>query len=729
MPKQSEQFGRISSLIGVSVVTGIVLVGVALPSVALFGLITNTTLTGFQSIPSTLTQPPLPEQTVLLASDGSRLATLYYQDRVEVSLNQIAPVMQDAIVAIEDSRFYKHSGFDFRGTMRALVSTLTGSQVQGGSTITQQYVKNVLVASANDDAEAAAATARTTSRKIRELRYALGIERVKTKAEILEGYLNIAYFGSGAYGVESAARRYFSKSASDLTLSEAALLAGLVQQPYAFDPLRNPEGAQVRRDIVLNRMAELGYITDMEAEKASKKSVSSMLNPSTNSNGCTSSSAPFYCDYVMHVIRSSPAFGNTLAERDAMLRQGGLTITTTLDPVAQAAAQAATEKYIPIKDPSGKAAAITMIKPGSGDVIAMAQNRKWGTDGKGNTTYNYNVDRAMGGTIGMQAGSTFKVFVLAAAIEQGISSSEKISAPPVKTFDKFVNCTDGALFPPYTARNSTRSGKLNMREATAYSVNTYFVGLEQRTGICRPAEIAEALGVRLGNGDSLARVPSFVLGANEVSPISIANAYATFAAHGIYCEPRVITSVVNREGKNLPIGQPVCDQVIDRQVADGVTTMLKEVIDGSLPGRTGGRMYLGRNAAGKTGTTNDSAAVWFAGYTPDLAAAVWVGDPRGGYKYPMKQITINGVFFEQVFGSLLPGPIWKESMLAALAKTPKTRWDLWIYDWTKRSSNTCYIDPTAVPDPGTGGVPCSTGGPSSSASPSPTQPSPSTSAP
>ena len=228
MPKQSEQFGRISSLIGVSVVTGIVLVGIALPSVALFGVMTNTTLTGFQSIPSTLTQPPLPEQTVLLASDGSRLATLYYQDRVEVSINQIAPVMQDAIVAIEDSRFYKHSGFDFRGTMRALVSTLTGSQVQGGSTITQQYVKNVLVASAKDDAEAAAATARSTTRKIRELRYALGIERVKTKAEILEGYLNIAYFGSGAYGVESAARRYFSKSASDLTLTEAALLLSLI---------------------------------------------------------------------------------------------------------------------------------------------------------------------------------------------------------------------------------------------------------------------------------------------------------------------------------------------------------------------------------------------------------------------------------------------------------------------------------------------------------------------
>ncbi len=192
---------QIAKLFGVSAVAGLMLVGITLPAVALLGVGTNTTLTGFQSIPSTLTKPPLPEQTVLLASDGTRLATLYYQDRVEVSINQIAPVMRDAIVAIEDSRFYKHSGFDFRGTMRALVSTVTGSQVQGGSTITQQYVKNILVASANDDASAAAATARTTTRKIRELRYALGLERVMTKQEILEGYLNIAYFGGGAYGV------------------------------------------------------------------------------------------------------------------------------------------------------------------------------------------------------------------------------------------------------------------------------------------------------------------------------------------------------------------------------------------------------------------------------------------------------------------------------------------------------------------------------------------------
>ena len=376
-------------LVGSSSVVGVLLAGFLLPSLVVLGLLTNGGSTSFQSIPSALTRPPLPQQTVLLAADGSRLATLFYQDRVEVPISEISGIMRQAIVAIEDSRFYEHAGFDLRGTARALVSTLSGSAVQGGSTITQQYVKNVLVASAKNSDEAAAAIARSPSRKLRELRYALAIERVMTKSEILEGYLNIAYFGSGAYGVESASRRYFSKPAKNLNLAEAALLAGLVQQPYRFDPLRHPEKAEQRRQVVLNRMLELGVIDDVQRAKALAQPVAKLLHPSTHSNGCTSSVAPFYCDYVMQVVRSSPAFGATLAERDALLRQGGLTITTTLDPKAQKSAQWGVNSHIPIDDPSGKAAAITMIRPGTGDIIAMAQNRVWGTSGKGRTTYNY----------------------------------------------------------------------------------------------------------------------------------------------------------------------------------------------------------------------------------------------------------------------------------------------------------------------------------------------------
>jgi membrane peptidoglycan carboxypeptidase len=676
-----------------SVAMGVMLSGALLPVLAAVGVVANGSFNGYNGIPSTLTKPPLPQRTVILASDGTKIATLYYQDRIEVPITEISQVMQDAIIAIEDSRFYSHHGFDLRGTLRALVSNATGSDVQGGSTITQQYVKNILLGSANSDQAIAAATERSYARKLQELRYALAIEKQMTKKQILEGYLNIAYFGSGAYGVEAAARRYFSKSASRLTLAESSLLAGLVQQPYGYDPIRHPEAAINRRSIVLNRMAELGYTTQEQADATKNRPLSDILNPTTNSNGCTSSIAPFFCDYVLKVVRSSQAFGATLAERDALLRKGGLTITTTLDVNAQTGAQKAVNKYIPPKDKSNKAAAISMIRPGTGDVVAMAQNRLWGTTGRGKTTYNYNTDRGMGGTIGMQAGSTFKIFVLAAAIEMGFSAFEEIKAPKESTYENFYNCAGTDLFPPYTAKNFRGGGFYNMFTGTAYSVNNYYVALEEKTGICRPAEIAESMGVRTGSGASLARVPSFVLGANEVTPLAVATAYAAFAAHGLYCKPRVILSVVDRDGNVLPIGTSQCTQVIDPEVADGVTKILRGVISG-FPGSTGAGLAIGRDAAGKTGTTNDSAAVWFSGYTPDLEATVWVGDPRGGYRFPMQNLEINGRFYEDVFGSTLPGPIWRQSMINALKDVPRHKFKL------KLPANVVgdeIIEPTATP--------------------------------
>lgn len=683
----------IATIAIMSVVMGVMVSGVLLPVLATVGIVTNGSFNGYNGIPSTLTKPPLPQRTVVLAADGTNIATLYYQDRIEVPIAEISQVMQDAIIAIEDSRFYSHHGFDLRGTLRALVSNATSGNVQGGSTITQQYVKNILLGSAKSDQEIAAATERSYARKLQELRYSLAIEKQMTKKQILEGYLNIAYFGSGAYGVEAAARRYFSKTAARLTLAESSLLAGLVQQPYGYDPIRMPEAAIDRRQVVLNRMAELGYITDAQAEATGKQPLTNILNPTTNSNGCTSSIAPFFCDYVIKVVRSSPAFGETLAERDAILRKGGLTITTTLDINAQAGAQKAVNKYIPPKDKSNKAAAISMIRPGTGDVIAMAQNRLWGTTGRGKTTYNYNTDRGMGGTIGMQAGSTFKIFVLAAAIEMGFNAYEEIKAPRETTYTNFYNCEGTDLFPPYTAKNFHGSGYYNMFTGTAFSVNNYYVALEEKTGICRPAEIAESMGVRTGSGASLARVPSFVLGANEVTPLSVAAAYSTFAAHGLYCKPRVILSVVDRDGVALPIGTSQCTQVIAPEVADGVTKVLQSVITG-YPGSTGAGMAIGRDAAGKTGTTNDSAAVWFSGYTPELAAAVWVGDPRGGYRFPLQNIEINGRFYADVFGSTLPGPIWKQSMLKALKNVPKQKFKLKLPANLVRN---VVVEPTPTP--------------------------------
>jgi membrane peptidoglycan carboxypeptidase len=670
--------GRVGGIVMFALIGGL-LVGLMLtPFVGGVGVFTRDVITDFQNLPDALSTPPLAQRSLILASDGSVLATLYYQNRVEVPLTSISPYMRQATVAIEDSRFLDHNGVDLRGILRSLATNAqAGTVEQGSSTLTMQYVKNVLVNQAASSDQLDEARGKSATRKIREVRYALGLEKIFTKGEILERYLNIAYFGAGAYGVEAASRRYFSKPAADLDLAEAATLAGIVQQPTGYDPLRNPGASEERRNVVLRRMAELGYITSDEADREALIPMTRMLHPSVTTNGCTSSYAPFFCDYVVQTIRQDPAFGATPEEREAFLRRGGYTIRTTLDPKAQNGAFDTVTSYIPADDPSRRATAITMIEPGTGHVVAMAQNREWGTSGRGKTTYNYNVGRDMGGTIGMQAGSTFKIFQLASALESGISPFEYIPSYSPKTFENFKNCTTGKKYRPVTVRNSTTSGTLDMARATAYSTNTYFMTIEERTGICQTADIAESMGVTLGNGDPLLRVPTLTLGTMEVTPLAMANAYATVAAHGIYCKPVVILDIVDRTGARLPVPDGDCKRVLKRDVADTVTVMLNGVVDGTIPGRTGQAMsLLDRQAAGKTGTTNDSAAVWFCGFTPNLAAAVWVGDPRGGYAHPMKQVTIAGKYYDQVFGGTLPGPIWRDSMKIALKGTEPVDFDI-----------------------------------------------------
>ena len=677
--KSKPPTGRIRLAIRMLVVTlvaGLVAGLMALPAVGGFGMWTRNGVEGFKNLPADLSEVPLPQQNVILDSWGREIATLYAQNRIEVPLSQISPLLQQAIISIEDQRFLQHSGVDVRGTLRAALSTGSGSQVQGGSTITQQYVKQILLAAATTQQERKAATKQSISRKIREARYAISLETKMSKKEILRGYLNIAYFGAGAYGAQTAAQRYFSVNASELTLTQAATLAGLVQNPSRFDPTRFPELALTRRNEVLQAMARAGYITQAKADQAKQSLITTDLKPSQRQNGCTTSYAAYFCDYVLTVLRSDPTFGDTPEERERFLDLGGLTIKTTISPKAQKAAQKAVNTRIPPKDPSGKAAAITMVQPGTGNIIAMAQDRIWGTSGVGNTTVNYNVPVANNGTVGFQAGSTFKAFTLAAALAIGIDPFATINSPSPKTFTNFKECLTGAPYAPYTVRNSTSSGTFNMVSGAAYSVNTFFVGLEEKIGTCLAPKMAKLAGVQQGNGEDLKTLPCFTLGCFDVTTSDMAEAMATFAAHGIHCELTSITAILDRNGHHLPVPSSKCKRTIDAQVADSVSAILAGVIDGPLAGRTGQKMTLGRPAAGKTGTTDSSAAVWFVGYTPDLAAAVWVGDPRGGQSHPMKNITINGVYYPQVFGSLMPGPIWQESMAGALKGLPAKPWEL-----------------------------------------------------
>ena len=670
------RFGLLTRMTTFVALAGVVAAFVVLPVIGGLGLASRNSAQAFSNLPSDLTEVPLPQQNTIVDSDGEILAVLFAQNRIEVPLEEISPIVQQAVIAIEDQRFLNHAGVDFKGTLRASISTGAGGQVQGGSTITQQYVKQILLTAATTKEEQEAATAVSINRKLREARYAIALENKLSKRDILEGYLNIAYFGAGSYGVEIAARRYFSTNADKLTLSQAATLAGLVQNPSRFDPTQFPERAQNRRDDVLNAMVNTGYITQEQADAAKAISVEDDLDPQVLPNGCTTSIAPYFCDYVLTVLKNDPAFGETPEDRQRLIDLGGLTITTTLDSKAQLASQKAVEERIPYDDPSGKAAAITMIRPGTGEITAMAQNRKWGRSGVGYTTVNYNTPVNANGTVGFQAGSTFKAFTVAAAFKQGWDPFEVISAPEKKTFKDFVECETGAKFAPYEVKNSTASGSFDILSGTAFSVNTYFVGLEEELGLCDPVDIATATGARQGNGEEFEKYPCFTLGCFDVTTLDLTVSMATFAAHGVHCNPIAINKIIDRFGDSLDVPDADCKRTVDLQVADSTTAVLAGVINGPLAGRTGRAMDLGRDAAGKTGTTDNSAAVWFVGYTPDMAASVWVGDPRGGQKYPMKGITINGRYYSQIFGSTMPGPIWRDSLIGALEGTPETEWDL-----------------------------------------------------
>ena len=671
-----DRYGLLTRIATFVALAGVVAALVVLPVVGGIGIATRNSAQAFSSLPSDLTQVPLPQRNTLLDADGNVLAVLYAQNRIEVPLEEIAPIMQQAIISIEDQRFLNHAGIDFRGTLRASISTGAGGQVQGGSTITQQYVKQILLTAATTKEEQEAAVAVSINRKLREARYAIGLENKLSKKEILEGYLNIAYFGAGSYGVEIASQRYFSKSASELTLSEAATLAGLVQNPSRFDPTRFPERAQNRRDEVLNAMVSAGYITKEQAAQAKLVSVEDDLDPAELSNGCVTSYAPFFCDYVLTVLMNDPVFGETPEARARLLAVGGLTIQTTLSRDAQTSSQKAVDEKIPFDDASGKAAAITMIRPGTGEITAMAQNRKWGRSGAGYTTVNYNVPVSANGTVGFQAGSTFKAFTVGAAFKLGWDPFKVINAPDKKEFKNFTECGTGAKFAPYPVRNSTGSGAFDIFSGTAFSVNTYFVGLEEKIGLCEPLAIAKAAGVQQGNGEDFAGYPCFTLGCFDVTTLDMTEGMATFAAHGLHCDSIAIKSVTDRYKNELDVPSANCTQTIDREVADSTSAVLAGVVDGPLGGRTGRAMYFDRPAAGKTGTTDNSAAVWFVGYTPDMAASVWVGDPRGGQTHPMKNVRINGQYYGQVFGSTMPGPIWRDALRGALQKVPATPWDL-----------------------------------------------------
>jgi membrane peptidoglycan carboxypeptidase len=670
---ESGLISRVVLFLGVAVLSGVLVAGLMLPVLGSVGLAARESAEGFESLPAELETPPLPERSRILAADGSLIARFYYENRVSVPLSEVSPLMRQATVAIEDGRFYEHGGIDLRGTLRAFINNQSGEDVQGGSTLTQQYVKQVLLESAqdikdkNERIEAQkAATEQSYGRKIRELRYAITLEEKFSKDEILERYLNIAYFGAGAYGVEAAARHYFSVSAKDLNMTQAATLAGIVQQPTAFDPTRNPELSLERRNIVLSRMQDVGYATPQQVAEAKASELNLKVARNTG-NGCQTSGVPFFCDFVLKTILNDPAFGPEREERLRLLLRGGLTIKTTLDRKAQRAAQRAMANYVNPRDKV--ASALASVEPGTGEVKAIAVSRGFG-DGRGQIKFNPATDKAYGGSSGFEPGSAMKPFVAAAALEKGIPFGYRINSPYQVTIGDVKTCDGSVLRDPWRPRNESGGGSHTLQTGTANSVNTYFAQLEQRIGVCRPVRIATELGLTKANGEPLDQLKSFTLGPQAVSPLGMAEAYATFAARGEHCKAIAIKSVVDNTGRQLRVPKADCSQVLDEKIADGVNALLQ----GVMTAGTGSRAALpGRPSAGKTGT-HERIHVWFVGYVPQLATAVWAGNPSPkGNPYRLENRTIGGRYYASVCGGCLPGPIWRQMMSGALEGRPVKR--------------------------------------------------------
>ena len=652
--------GRVRTLctLALSVLlAGALLAGVLLPWVGGPAIAAQQSSSLLGDPPVELTDEPPAGNTVMLAADGELITSFYEENRAPVAGDQIAEVMKQAMVAIEDERFYEHAGLDVQGTLRALVTNIASGSVQeGGSTLTQQLVKQTLLqaaVAAGDGEEIVAATDKTVGRKLREARLALALEDTYSKDELLTRYLNIVYFGQNAYGVQPAARALFGVDAAALTLPQAALLAGLVRSPVADDPFLYPELATVRRNQVLSRMARQGYITPEQELEAAAAPLGLAPAPPPR-RGCVQASVGAYvCDYVQKYLTQELGISQDQLER------GGLVIQTTLDADLQRAGDSAVLGTMPLG--ASVAATFTAVEPGTGNLLAMSVNRTFGYDRSDPTQESYNLNTAAS----RGAGSTFKVFVAAAALARGYSSTYTLTAP-----DPYTSRVYKKDAGPYSVRNAGRyRPTLDLTTALYQSSNTYFLALEDALGsVEEPVRMAEAMGLYDFDESALAQTVidenrgSFTFGPDATSPLALANAYSTLAASGTHCEVVPVTAVLDRsgeplvgeDGEPLPIGPRCTPEAIPPGVANTLNQMLRKDVEPGNPGQTGARAYVrGHQIAGKTGTTQENLSVAFVGYTPEIAASVMVFNPK-------EREDVGG------FGGGKGATIWRDAMAPIL---------------------------------------------------------------
>jgi len=639
------RFDRGAGMVGsrlalfVALVVALAMLGtlVVLPLVVPAGALLRDTSAKLGDVPPLAKALPKPAQrTVIYANDGKTvLATLYGdENRKVVPLRDMGLRIRRAVIAIEDYRFYDHHGIDYHGIARAAVEDFKGGAItQGGSTLTQQYIKNVLTGNS-----------KTLDRKIREAIYAVQLEKRMSKSEILEAYLNQAYFGDGAYGVAAAAEHYFSKKTKNLTLAEAAALAATIPAPTRLQPTGKENRA--RRMLVLDRMQALGLASPREVAIAKREKLKiKIFKPPTRQ--------PYFVEFIKRQLLHDPAYDRTLGRADTPARkravfEGGLRIVTTLDPKDQRAAQEAVEGHV---GGLGIDGALASVEPSSGKIIAMYGGKSF-KDNQGNLA-------VLGqGSAGYQSGSTFKVFYLVSALEQGIPVSQTFDVP-ARTVINDPLC--GSKGWDVGNAGESEAGIYNMYTATAHSVNTWFANLMPMVRPSRALDAASRMGIQVPPKDSADysnhwNICSSVLGTGNTSVLDMASAFAVLANKGVRCEPYSITKVVDRDNAVLldrDKQKPKCEQVVDPGVAAQVTDMLRGVVTGG----TGRGANIGRPMAGKTGTAQAYTSAFFTGYTPQLATSVWVG-----HRERLKSMYVGG---RPVFGGTIPAPIFRDFMLRA----------------------------------------------------------------
>ncbi|MBX0299887.1 transglycosylase domain-containing protein [Cryobacterium sp. 1639] len=648
--------GGLIGIVAMSSVAGLLITVAITPALAISGVATRTTINTFENLPNYLPIDALSQVSTIYAvqNDGTpyALASFYDQNRIEVPLQATSQFVRDAAVAGEDPRFYEHGGIDLQGTIRGALSTLGPSgNVTGGSSITQQYVKNVLVQQCEVmtvqeelDACFLEATKTEPDRKLKEMRLAIGVEKQYSKDDILQGYLNITGFGGTVYGIEAAARYYYNASAGTLTLPQSASLIAIVNNPEKFRldyPASETNGAaneyaanKVRRDYILNEMLTYEKITQEQYDEAIATVIAPVITePST---GCqTAGGAGFFCDYVTHVLKTDPTFGADADERMLNFRRGGYEIYTTLDLDLQLESERAINENVPMTASWDVGAVATSVQVGTGRVLTMAQNKKYTqlaeAPGPEYTGINYNTNFDQGGSIGFQPGSTYKVFTLAEWLSEGHALGERVDSSLKPYWGSFQDSCNGTYSEQFPLRNDSGESGPNYSalESTINSYNTGFMGMAKRLDLCGIREQAEAFGIRNAGGGPLLQTPATVLGTNEVAPLNMAVAYAGIANKGTTCSPVVIDRIVGADDVEIPAPTSTCTESVTPDVAAGMAYAMERVLTSGSARESNGKTFPKVPMIGKTGTTDKSFNTWMSGASSKVATVVGVVNVKG----------------------------------------------------------------------------------------------------